>query len=254
MKSLIHSVLLALVVIGSFAANCQAEKIYELRRYTAHQGKLDDLLTRFRDHTCELFTKHGMTNLAYFVPYENDKNQLVYFLSFPSREARDQSFKEFVNDPAWKSAFAKSREDGPLVEKVESVFLTETDFSPKEGFKSADDARLFELRTYTATPGHLSNLDARFRDHTIELFEKHGINNIAYFHLMPDQEGAEKTLVYLIAHKSIMDRGVSFKAFGQDPVWQEARKASEENAGGSLTEKGGVNFEFLVPTDFSPVK
>ena len=118
----------------------------------------------------------------------------------------------------------------------------------------ASPERLFELRTYIANEGKLNHLDARFRDHTIGLFEKHGIENIVYFHLMPDQEGATNTLIYLVAHESVESRKAAFGSFGQDEDWKTARAASEERAGGSLTVKGGVNGQFLIPTDFSRLK
>jgi len=235
-------------------AKKSADTVYELRIYTPQDGKLDELLTRFRDHTCDLFAKHGMTNVAYFTPASEDDNRLVYFLSYPSREARDVSWNKFKNDPDWKAAFQKSRENGPLVKKVESHFLTLTDYSPEFAIEAADEPRMFELRTYTATPGNLGHLNDRFRHHTVELFEKHGLTNIAYFDVMPDQSRAENTLIYLIAYPNLEARGASFKAFSQDPRWQQARKESEEKGGGSLTVKGGVQFDQLLPTDFSPVK
>ncbi|MCA8988362.1 MAG: NIPSNAP family protein [Planctomycetaceae bacterium] len=234
----------------------QAETVYEMRIYTAHEGKLNDLLTRFRDHTCKLFEKHGMTNIGYFTPTDEGNDRLIYFLSYPSRDAREASWKAFLNDPDWKAAFAKSHENGPLVQKVEASFLVTTDYSPALNLRKSHegDARLYELRTYTATPGNLSNLDARFRDHTIKLFAKHGMENVVYFHLMPDQKGAEDTLIYLISHRDAESSKAGFKAFGQDPEWQAARKASEENAGGPLTVKGGVQSQLMMPTNFSALQ
>jgi hypothetical protein len=228
--------------------------VYEMRVYYAAPGKLDALNSRFRDHTVALFAKHGMTNVGYFVPVGDNKDgKLVYFLSYPSKEAREKSWKEFIADPDWKKAFAESEKDGKLVTKVEQKFLTATDYSPPLKIDSPG-GRVFELRTYTATKGNLSGLDARFKDHTIKLFEKHGMTNLVYWHLLPDQKGAENTLVYLLAHKSQDAAKASFASFGKDPDWVAARKASEEKAGGSLTEKGGVVFEFLTPTDYSPLK
>src|SRR5947208_581118 len=114
------------------------------------------------------------------------------------------------------------------------------------------DARVYEMRVYSAAPG---KLDARFRDHTMKLFEKHGMTNVVYWHLLPDQKGAEGTLVYLLAHKDREAAKASFDAFRNDPDWVKARTESEKKAGGSLTEpKGGVVSEFLQPTDYSPLK
>ena len=244
------------------------ENILELRTYHAAPGKLDALLTRFRDHTVNLFTKHGMTNVGYWVPVENSDNLLVYLMAYPSKDARDASWKTFMEDPEWKKAYAESTANGKLVEKVDQIFMTPTDFS--KGFaKIAPDApsgkkglhpapagndHLFEMRTYTATEGNLPDLHARFRDHTLALFKKHGITNLGYFQFTPDQKGTENTLLYFIAHKDADAAKKSWQGFVADSDWVAAKKASEEKAGGSLTEKGGVKSVFLKPTDFSPVK
>jgi hypothetical protein len=230
-------------------------RLYEMRVYYANPGKLDDLNARFKNHTVKLFEKHGITNVGYFVPVgDNPDNKLVYFLSYPSKEARDQSWKAFLADPDWKQAAAESEKNGRLVKKVETKFMTPTDYSPALKIDATGN-RVFELRTYTTTKGNLPALDARFRDHTMKLFAKHGMTNVVYWHLTPDQKGAENTLVYILAHKSPEAAKASFDAFRQDPDWVVARQASEEKAGGSLTEpKGGVVSEFLTPTDYSPLK
>ncbi len=252
--------------------------ILELRTYHAAPGKLDALLTRFRDHTCKLFAKHGMTNVAYWVPVENPDNLLIYLMAYPDKEARDASWKAFMSDIDWKKAQSDSEVDGKLVEKVDQVFMEPTDYSegftpvaadapePPDGKKGlyvvpsefvpapAGSEHLFEMRTYTATPGHLPNLHARFRDHTLALFKKHGITNLGYFQFTPDQKGAENTLLYFIAHKDMASATKSWDDFRADPVWVAAKKASEDEAGGSLTTADGVVSVFLKPTDFSPVK
>jgi len=106
--------------------------VYELRVYHAYEGKLDDLLRRFRDHTMKLFEKHGMTNIAYWTPVDEPLTgkTLVYIISHPSREAATKNWAAFRNDPEWQSVQAKSEANGKLVEKVDSTFLTLTDFSP----------------------------------------------------------------------------------------------------------------------------
>jgi hypothetical protein len=222
-------------------------RCYEMRVYYTYPGKFPDILARFRNHTMKIFEKHGMTNVGYFVPENKPDSCLIYFLSYPSREARDASWKAFSADPEWKAVSAKSEENGKIVSKVESTFLTATDFSPELKIRSKGD-RVFELRTYKATPNHLPNLLDRFRDHTLKLFEKHGMTNVVYW----TETGKDDMLVYLLAHKSREAGLQSFKSFGQDPDWQAARKASEEKAGGSLTVF--VKSQYLVPTDFSPLK
>ena len=246
---------LAALPVATHAAE-KDSKVYEMRVYYSAPGKLDALHARFKNHTMELFDKHGLTNVAYFVPVgENKDNKLVYFLSYPSKDAAAQSWKAFGADPDWKKAKAESEKDGKLVKNVESKYMSPTDYSPELKVGEANAVRVFELRTYTTTKGNLPALDARFRDHTIKLFEKHGMTNVAYWHPLPDQKGADNTLIYILAHKSPEAAKASFDAFRADPDWVKARTESEKKAGGSLTEaKGGVVSEFLKPTDYSPLK
>ena len=161
------ALLLALTLVGA-----EDGPVFEMRTYYANEGKLDDLLTRFRDHTVALFEKYGMENVGYFVPEENPGNVLVYFLSYPSRDSRKASWKGFVSDPDWKEAFAASKVHAKLVAKVESEFLTLTDYSPKLRIKESKKPRLFELRTYTTAEGMLSHLDYRFANDTLGIFDR----------------------------------------------------------------------------------
>jgi len=109
-----------------------AAKVYELRTYTAPEGRLADLHTRFRDHTLRLFQRHGMTNVVYLAPMDAplSQNTLVYLLSHQSREAAKASWDAFRNDPEWKKVSSESQVNGPIVSKVDSVFLQATDYSP----------------------------------------------------------------------------------------------------------------------------
>jgi NIPSNAP protein len=134
----------ALGAVGAFAAT-QASAVppgtslapdsrcFELRTYTAPPGKLQALHARFRDHTNALFAKHGMTVVGFWVPSEEDKgaaNTLVYLLAFPSRAAHDKAWDEFRADPAWIAARTASEVDGKLTDKIDSLILTATDYSP----------------------------------------------------------------------------------------------------------------------------
>ena len=106
--------------------------VYELRTYHAAEGKLDDLLRRFREHTMRLFEKHGIKNVAYWTPLDDPLKgkTLVYIIAHPSRDAATANWKAFREDPDWVSAKDKSEANGKLVEKVDSTFLALTDFSP----------------------------------------------------------------------------------------------------------------------------
>jgi hypothetical protein len=106
--------------------------VYELRIYHAAEGKLDALLARFRDHTMALFEKHHIKNVAYWLPTDDPLKgkTLVYMLAHPSREAATANWQSFRDDPEWQRVKSQSEANGPLVEKVDSTFLTLTDFSP----------------------------------------------------------------------------------------------------------------------------
>ncbi len=110
-----------------------ATAVYELRIYHANEGRLADLLARFRDHTMQLFEKHGMTNIAYWTPTDDPikGKTLVYIIAHSSRDAADANWQAFRSDPEWKRVQAKSEENGKLVEKIDSTYLTLTDFSPR---------------------------------------------------------------------------------------------------------------------------
>jgi hypothetical protein len=107
-------------------------RYFEMRTYTPAQGKMTALHARFRDHTTKLFEKHGMTVIGYWTPADpkDADAKLVYILAYPSKEARDKSWKDFQDDPDWKAAKEASEKDGKLVEKVEQLFLNPTDYSP----------------------------------------------------------------------------------------------------------------------------
>ena len=240
------------VLLGSVSqsvrAGSKAKKkniVYELRTYTTNEGRLPALHKRFRDHTIELFKKHGMTNVIYWTP-QDKKNTLVYLISHKSVEARNKSFDAFREDPAWQKAYKDSIKDGKIVTKVESQFLNPTAYSPKTF--AAQPGWIYELRTYTTNEGKLPNLNARFADHTVKLFEKHGIKNVMY----STPVDKENTLVYVIAHKDRETANKSWKAFGQDPEWKKSRNESEQD--GPILVKGGVKRQYLNTTDYSPNK
>ena len=115
------------------ASIAKDSRCFELRTYYAAPGKLEALNARFRDHTCALFKKHGMEIVGFWMPTDKEQGaeiKLVYLLAHQSREAARQSWKDFSNDPDWKKARTESEANGKLTEKVESVFLAATDYSP----------------------------------------------------------------------------------------------------------------------------
>ena len=109
-----------------------ADRVFELRTYTAPEGKLPNLEARFRDHTMRIFENHGMTNIGYWTPQDEPdaSNTLVYIIAHDSREAAAASWDAFRSDPEWSRVSRESQVDGRIVSGVVSVFLDPLDFSP----------------------------------------------------------------------------------------------------------------------------
>ena len=245
------------------AAGAAAEpdgRLFELRTAVAAPGKFSALNARFKDHVVQLYAKHGATNLGYFVPADGKTEKVLYVLAFKDLEARNKSMDAFAADPAWKKVAAESERNGSLVKDITSSLLIAADYSPVMASKVETPNRVFELRTYTATRDKLPDLNDRFRNHTLKLFAKHGMTNVAYWNVanlpQPTTNPYPKadTLVYLLAHKSQDAAAKSFATFRADPVWVKAKADSEKKAGGSLTVPDGVKSEFYKPTDYSPTK
>jgi hypothetical protein len=231
--------------------------VYELRTYITNEGKLPDLLTRFRDHTCKLFEKHGMKNIGYWVPVDKENgadNTLIYILEHKSREAAKESFAAFAADPEWKSVRENSEKNGKILAKApESVFMTLTDFSPPVQIRAEDGPVAFELRIYTTPDGKLDALHSRFRNHTMKLFEKHGMTNLPYFKVMDEDKGAKNKLIYLLKHESKEAGLKSFGEFRADPDWVKAKGESEKDGSLTIPQPDGVKSIYMKATDFSPI-
>jgi hypothetical protein len=219
---------------------------YELRIYHCNPGKLNDLIARFQNHTTKLFEKHGMKNIGYWVPAKQDNMDLYYILSYPNKESREISWKNFIADPEWEKVRAESEQNGKILASIESIFLSPEDFSPKVKKSVKSPMRTFEMRTYYCLPGKLPALESRFRDHTLKLFKKHGMTNIAYWKSI-EKDGSQPKLIYLLAHESQDAAKKSFDSFRLDPEWIKARDASEKE--GKIVEK--VESIMMSPLRFS---
>lgn len=248
MKQLLILFLFGLSV-ASFGQN-KDSRYFEMRTYHCNENKRPDLIRRFQDHTLRLFEKHGIANIGYFIPTDPNNNSLTFILAYPDQASREVRWNNFANDPEWKEAHKKSEANGPLVARVDQVFMNLVpELSPKIKRSGGKGQRIFELRTYHCFPGKVENINARFRDHTRKLFEKHGMTNVAYWNTI-EKDGAQPKLVYLLAHNNEAAAKASFDAFRKDPAWVKVRDASEAN--GKIVEK--VESVYLKPLDFSPMK
>jgi hypothetical protein len=122
--------LLGVTLLGIMSLQAE-NRIFELRTYVSKEGKLDNVLARFRDHTTKLFEKHGMQNIGYWVAADAPASQttLIYIVAHKSREAAKASWDAFRADPVWVKAKDASEANGAIVDKVTSVFMNPTDFS-----------------------------------------------------------------------------------------------------------------------------
>ena len=141
MKPFLSVLVFAVTVLSVFAGETNTtspsiapdSRCFELQTYYAAPGKLEALNARFRDHTCALFKKHGMEIVGFWIPTDKEQgaeNKLVYMLAHQSREAAKQSWRDFQGDPEWQKVRAESEANGKLTEKIESVLMAATDYSP----------------------------------------------------------------------------------------------------------------------------
>lgn len=134
-RTLLQSIPVAALLPAKFITDSStawdAKQVYELRVYHCYEGKLPDLLKRFREHTTKIFEKHGLKNVAYWVPMDDPQKSdtLIYILAHPSREAAAANWKSFRDDSEWQAVQKASEANGKIVEKVDSTFMTLTDFS-----------------------------------------------------------------------------------------------------------------------------
>ena len=107
------------------------EHVYELRLYHVNEGKMDALISRFGDHTEDIFRRHNMKSIGYWRPEDAPyaQNLFVYILQHPSREEAKKNWAAFQADPEWKKVKTESEIEGPLAQHIDSYFMDPTSFS-----------------------------------------------------------------------------------------------------------------------------
>ena len=272
---------IAIFILAGTAAMAQspsASKLYELRSYVSEPGRQSDVLKLMADGSVPFMAKHSLTLVGAWTSIDPKDERVFMLISHKDKASCDTATAALQNDAGWKEVIQKSMVNGVKpVKSFERVFLSVNDYSPALDVKQIG-GRVFELRTYIATKGNLPALNARFKNHTLGLFSKHGMTNILYCSALDGEQltsaklleavspmdnasadldanlpAAGNSLVYIIAHASPEAAKASFAKFGGDEEWTKVRKASEAAAGGPLTVKGGVKSLFLKPTSFSPI-
>ncbi len=196
--------------------------LYEARIYKVVPGRLPALNDRFASHTLGFFKKHGIGVVGFWTDEIGTSNQLTYILQFDSMADRETKWGAFQADAGWHQVRAQTEADGPIVAYVRNMFMRLTPYSPAPQV----NANVHELRIYDAMPGKIQALHDRFANHTIGLFEKHGIHNVAYW---VEDVGTSNRLVYMLGYPGLGEREKSWSAFQADPAWQKARAESEVN-------------------------
>jgi hypothetical protein len=272
--------LLALTMLSMWAlfANAQELPLYELRVYQPSEGKQQDLLLFMGQQGIKLAKANGLDIVAAFTPVSPEDDRIVTLVRHKDRAQCDGNYETMMSDPNMRTAFQKAFPSGPPIASLTRLFLKPTDYSPALDLEAKGE-RVYELRSYIASAGNLDGLNARFRNHTMKLFAKHGMNNVIYWNIddggsmkavellgavSPKNQAAAEiavdlpaqgnTLVYFLTHASQDAAKASFDAFRQDPEWSNVRTESEKKAGGSLTANGGVKSWFLKPAEFSAWK
>ena len=224
----------------------------ELRTYELLPGAAAAVLERFGSFTSKAFERHGMQNVGYWTPVIGEyNNRFIYMLGYRDIAHREQAWAAHTQDPERQRVMQEAQQAGPQVARVTNMFLQPTQYSPlpaDEGFPKGPTA-LCELRIYETLPGKAQVLHDRFANVTMKLFEKHGIANIGYW--TPVVGGYSDQLYYMLGFESLAHREQAWGAFGQDPEWRAASRATQEQHGAVV---GRITNVILRPTAFSPLR
>jgi hypothetical protein len=227
--------------------------VYELRIYAANEHRFSHLIQRFREHTDRIFKKHSLEPMGYWIPTEGPpkkRRRFIYILKHASRYDAYRNWNKFSNDREWRAVLDQPGFQGLLAEKPTSIFMTENTYSAITRNRIQQQGGTYELRTYIANPGKLTNLNARFADHTTRLFKKHGMHNVAYWTPL-ERPDSEHTLIYLIHHASRKQADANWKAFSNDPQWREVARETQVDGDLLATPPDRI---YLKPMEFSPLK
>ncbi len=229
--------------------------LYELRKYDVMAGKLPALLDRFDTFTTRKWPEYGIRLVGFWTPDVGSySNQLIYMFGWESFEERQTKFTTWQASPERAKKWEETEADGPLVRRVNNMFLQPTAYSQLDNgtpYGPSAEGRspyFFELREYDAMPGKLPSLVKRFGGFTTGRFAEHGFRQVGYW--TPIMGGHNHRLTYILAWESYEERAGKFQKFRADPERQRVFAESERD--GPLVEQ--VNNVMMAPTSFSPMK
>lgn len=241
---------LLLAGVGSWThgAGTASPTFYELRIYTITPNKMDGVLERFRDTVEPLRRKHGIRTIGYWsAPGTTNGGTFAYLMVAASKEELLKQEEEFGADPQFKAGYAASNaKHGKTVDKIASLPLT-VDATAKFDFTSANPTRAFDLRIYSVLPGKLDAFRARWRDHAVPIYKRHGLHSLGWWVADKKDADGHDQFVCLLAGESIATIQKSIGEFHKDAEWQRVEKETERD--GKL--RGNVEAFKLKATDFS---
>ena len=197
-------------------------EFYELRIYDVTPGKLDAVIERFRETVEPVRRKHEIDTVGYWTASATNGEKFVYLIRADSESQLRAHEKAFVDDPEFKKGYAASTsKHGKTVEKITSIPLKSEDAAKYEISGAALD-----LRLYTILPGKLDEFRARWRDHAVQIYARHGLRSCGWWTAEKD---GQTFFICLLAAKDIAAIKQSISEFHSDAEWKRVEEDSERN-------------------------
>lgn len=237
--------------VYSRAADLNTASFYELRIYTVTSNKMDAVLERFRETVEPVRKTRGITTIGYWsAPGETNGGTFVYLMAAASEQELKAQEKAFGGDPKFKEGYAaSSAKHGKTVDRIVSLPMA-VDATAKFDFTCAEKPRAFDLRIYSVLPSKLDAFRARWRDHAVPIYQRHGLHSVGWWVAGKKDMDGHDQFICLLAGESVAAIQKSIADFHKDPDWQRAEKEFEKD--GKLRSK--VIAYKLTPTDFSTLR
>ncbi|MEO1018813.1 MAG: NIPSNAP family protein [Pseudomonadota bacterium] len=190
--------------------------LFEARTYYSIGGKIGALNERMATRVLPIFARHGIEALGYWTEVIGEGNKLFYILRYRDVADREARWGAFQDDPDLHAL----RREPVLLDYTENRLMRLTGYSPAP--KTTDP--VVEIRIYDTLPGKMQALNDRFANHTLGLFERHGIRSIGYW---TEVVGTGNRLFYMVGYPDVGARQRAWDAFLGDPEWQRSRADSE---------------------------